>query len=82
MPEILYKDRLLARFRVAREAAGEDWRKKLSKHDSFFNTKEGTDLMARASSAVTDRNRIGVDNLEKIVVRLEKMVETYAPEEV
>ena len=77
MAQIPYKTRLAKRFNREREKLGQDWKIKLSKFDRFFDTKLGSDFMARASAAITDPRRISVERLEKVVFAMEELSGTY-----
>lgn len=68
------KQRLLIRFRRAKEMAGPKWRDKLAKHDKFFDTRTGEAYMRSVAQALSDPRRGDVDRIERVTLALEEMV--------
>lgn len=81
MEELTIKQRLLNRFRAARECVGTDWRKELANSDPEWNSLEGAYIINQVMGAASDSRRAGVDRIEKVVLALEKIILKYREEQ-
>jgi hypothetical protein len=72
-PGITIKQRLLIRFRKAKEMAGPKWRDKLAEHNNFFDTRTGEAYMRSVAQALSDPRRGDVDRIECVTLALEEM---------
>ena len=73
LPAMSIKQRLLIRFRKAKELAGPKWRDKLAKHDPFFDTRTGEAYMRSVAQALSDPRRGDVDRIECVTLALEEI---------
>ncbi|MCF2517919.1 hypothetical protein [Dyadobacter sp. CY351] len=67
------KQRLLIRFRRAKEMAGPKWRDKLAEHNQFFDTRTGEAYMRSVAQALSDPRRGDVDRIEHVTLALEEI---------
>jgi hypothetical protein len=73
LPAMPIKQRLLIRFRKAKEMAGPKWRDKLAKHHPFFDTRTGEAYMRSVAQALSDPKRGDVDRIECVTLALEEI---------
>lgn len=71
---VTIKSRLMSRFVVARNILGWRWQKILGDHDVFFTTAEGCRCISQTAQAVSDPFRGHVDNVERVVLAMEKII--------
>ncbi|MGG7666641.1 hypothetical protein [Dyadobacter sp. BHUBP1] len=68
------KDRLLARFVIARNHIGKSWRQSLARTHHFYGTHEGQAYLVSVVQAVSDKSRGHVDRIERVTLDLEEIV--------
>ncbi|MCE7071442.1 hypothetical protein LZG74_14080 [Dyadobacter sp. CY327] len=74
LPAMTIKQRLLIRFRKAKEMAGPKWKDKLASHDAFFDTRTGEGYMRSVAQALSDPRRGDVDRIECVTLALEEIM--------
>ena len=68
------KEQLLARFLIARDTVGLNWRRKLAESDPYFDSLDGAnDMKLTAEASHEGRRRGQVDRIKRVVLGLEKV---------
>lgn len=73
------KQRLLLRFKIAKEMVGPKWREKLAETDSFFDSRIGAAFMRSVAQAYSDPRRGNVDRIERVTMALESIAGITRP---
>jgi hypothetical protein len=67
------KERLLERFKRAKEEVGPNWRKALAEHDPFFDSFQGGKCMDTAAQVLSNGKRGSIDRIARVTLGLEKI---------
>ena len=67
------KERLLERFRKAKEEVGPNWRKTLADHDPFFDSFDGAKHMETAAQVLSSGKRGSIDRIARVTKALEEI---------